>query len=355
MNFIQAPTLAVFPLLSLCLGPSSNPTSTHEIRFAPAAALTVTKTFRTTTDLTSENISFAIDGDLSALPPMQTSARIEQQVTVTDTYGETKADTLTSLVRTFGETQRQFSMDVEVGPQASEPSGSGVSPLSRSTVVFTRDADSEAFTSEFQGDEHREAELLAGLQEDMDLRGLLPGKTLELGESYGIAPNAFADVLHAGGDLSFAMEIEGYPGAGGLEPSMMTDYRSFFGDVEDGKASGKLVDVADVQGERIATIELRLEFTGQADIAAAYGEELNKGRTEENRSDVQQLDLRLKCMGTGQLKWNLDKGVFHALEFQGELDMGMEIKVSRMQMEQAMLVELDSRHLGEVTVSVSTL
>lgn len=359
---MKSPKTSVFGLLSLfgslALGVPlvANPGGrvAHEIRFAPAAGEGVTKTLHAVTNLESEKLTFAIDGDEDALPAMQTSAAIEQTVTVTDVYGATSGGSPASLTRTFGDLSRSFTMQVDIGSDTSTPTGKGASPLSKASVTFTREGETDSYGAKFTDEEEREPDLLKGLVEDMDLRGLLPATALEVGQSYEIPPLAFADVLDFGGDFSFAMETEGYPGAGGLEPSMMTDYRGFFDDIQEASASGELVEVTEIDGEKIARIALRLQLAGVSDISEAQGLETNKGRPEGATTEFKQFDLHLDCEGTGELLWSLDRGVMSALDFKGELSMGMALEAVRMRMEMPMVMKLNSNHIGDVTVSVRT-
>jgi len=70
-------------------------------------------------------------------------------------------------------------------------------------VVFTWNADDERFDVQAAADQKLDAELLDGLDEDMDLRAFLPDKPVAKGDSWDVEPAAFHAVLWPGGRLPF--------------------------------------------------------------------------------------------------------------------------------------------------------
>ena len=137
--------------------------------------------------------------------------------------------------------------------EAQSPNGSGTSELEGSTVVFTWNDDDGEYELSFPEGEEGDAELLEGLTEDMDFRALLPDGELSEGESYDIDLAGLVDVMAPGGDLKIEMEVDGADGAAmGPDPAMMSDFRQFFEDVVEGSATGKFVEMRDVDGVNVA-------------------------------------------------------------------------------------------------------
>src|SRR5262249_29772967 len=135
----------------------------------------------------------------------------EQHVVVTDHYVSLSGGRPTKLERSFdelsGKSRSKFEFEgmggEEGGPE--EDANDESSSLQGKSVTFAWDKDAEKYDLAFaegKGDE----DLLKDLEEDMDLRGILPTKSVSQGDSWDLDAKLFQHVLSPGGDLKIATE-----------------------------------------------------------------------------------------------------------------------------------------------------
>ena len=162
---------------------------------------------------------------------------------------------------------------------------------------------------------------------------------------------ALAQIMAPGGDLAFEMEVDGTAGGGpvpGSDPGQMGDFSAFFEDTLDGDASGKLVEIRDADGVKVAVIELEFDVTGSADLTEMVAESMqNNDELPPGVSmDVDRMEMAMTYEAKGELLWNLDAGHVHSLEIEGdattEMDMGMTING------QSMEISMDMAMAGKV-------
>lgn len=352
-SFKTAATLSA-PAVALSFLVGFSGSSVDKIAFTPAEGATVTKTFTTTTAMDVDDMTALMNGDPSPMPPMEMTMEMTQSVTVTDEYVSMGEGKPKKLARTFDAIGSDLEMDVNAGGQAQSPSGSGSSPLEGSTVVFTWNADTEQYDMAFAEGEDGDADLLTGLKENMDLRGLLPKTELAEGESYEIDVAVFADILAPGGNLMLEMEIDGEAGGAGMDPEMMTDFSKFFEDLLEGSATGKYVGIRDIEGVKVAVIELEVEIDASADMAELAAESMGEEIPEGIEMDIDHVDVQMSYEGTGELLWNMSKGVIHSLELNADMSMNMDMGMNISMGGNEMAMTMEMAMSGSIKNTVTT-
>ena len=348
-----AATLSV-PALALSLIVGFSGSSVDKVAFTPAEGTTVTKTFTSTTELEMDDMTTLMNGGPGPMPEMEMSMAMTQTVTITDEYLALADGKPTKLARTFDSVGTDLEMDVNAAGESSAPTGSGSSPLEGSTVVFTWNAETESYDTAFAEGEEGEADLLTGLVEDMDLRGLLPSAELAEGESYDIGVAAFADVIAAGGDLKIEMEIDGEAANTGMDPEMMTDFRRFFDDLLEGEASGKYVGMREVDGVKVAVIEINVEINGSADMSELAAESMGSEMPEGVEMTIERMDVEMSYEGSGELHWNMAKGMIHGLSMEAEMEMNMDMAMGVAMGGQEMNISVEMAMSGAIESTVTT-
>jgi hypothetical protein len=177
------------------------------------------------------------------------------------------------------------------------------SALEGKTVLFAWSEESAAFEAAFEAGTEGDSGLLEGLAEDMDLRALLPTKSLELGESYAIEPAAFAAILDPGGDLALR------------DP----DDEDAARDDPDDQLHGNLTGVL-----RATFREVRAEDGGKFAVLALSVEtstwaEESPGMEETTRTE-------LEFLLEGELLWDLEHGHARTLTLSGENELKLIIE-----------------------------
>ncbi|MEQ1892173.1 MAG: hypothetical protein ABL998_06495 [Planctomycetota bacterium] len=310
-----ATRLVLAPALAFAL---TLPGAKEKLVFAPAAGTTLQRTCSSIFALELESMSVQFNGeDIPAeyLGDMDGSMGHEERFTVTDVIEVMGDGRPTRLVRSFDELsgKETATFGGEDGEETKETPKS--SELEGKRVVFAWNEDDGAHEAAFaEGVEGDEA-LLADLEEDMDLRELLPGHEVAPGDHWEIEPVVFDRLLSPGGDLALVGEDEEEEDDDEDSPeenmtgSVVATYR------------GSEV----VEGVKLAVIELAVEVETFEDEEPA-DEELPAGFTSTQR-------LEMEIVAAGELRWDLEHGHLAGIELAGDL---------RMRMAQTMSGEMES-------------
>jgi len=339
------------------------PVEQERIAFHPAEGAAVTKVFRNTMLYGLEDMQVLMNGEENALmPKVEMEMETISTVTVTDTYGSVVDGRPGTLVRSYDGIGLEFDMEMSAdgglgGGATESPSGAGSSPLQGREVRFTWDTDEEGYLVDFTDTEDTSEEhLLRDLSEDMDVRGLLPRKDLEVGEVYDINLLAMIDVLAPGGDLKLDMNLDGLENPVGPagDPQMMSNIRQMFGDLLDGEATGTLREMREVSNARIAVIDLDVEVDTSNDVSEMLLDVMEEQVQEGMQYNLDQADVEFGLEATGQLLWNVTAGHVHSLELKGDSTMAMEMVLSIDLGAQEMLIEMAMEMSGTLESVVET-
>ncbi len=290
-----------FLLASILL--ATLPGSTSEaLRFGPPAGAKLKKTFvqKVTSALTQ--VSIVVDGeevevDMEASPSI--ALEREETIAVIDEYVQLAAGRPEKLVRQFEKIHSTSSEKIEFGEEETSQESEQGSDLEGRSVRFTWNEESGEYDVAFASEEGDES-LLAGLDEDMDLRDWLPEKEeregLAEGASWEVPLDAFRYHLFAGGLDLVDLDAQADAEADEDEDKRWKDYLE--------NASGE-IRAKWVRSEGgLATIDVDINF--ESWIAYEPSEEGVSSRV------AFQYDLK------GELIWNLEAGRVERFEVAGE-------------------------------------
>ncbi len=333
-------------------------TEAAKIEFAPKAGSSLTKTFVSTTTMEMDDMAMTMNGEPSPMmPDIEMSIEMVATTTVTDEYIALAAGQPKKLSRTYDAIGSELEMDVVMNMMGEEesqsPSGSGSSELEGSTVIFSWNDEDSEYELSFPEGEEGDADLLEGLSEDMDFRALLPDGELAEGESYEIDLMGLVDVMAPGGDLKVEMEVDGAQAGMGPDPAMMSDLSQFFGDAVEGSATGKFLEMRDVDGTNVAVIEIEVEIAASADMSEMAAETMGAEELPAEMT-VDRMDLTMNLEGTGELFWNVEAGHIHSMTFQADLDIGMDMAMGMDMGGQSMDLGMEMAMSGSVKSSLVT-
>jgi hypothetical protein len=253
-----------------------------------------------------DSMTLTMDGE--ELPPDalgELDIQIEHSETyvVTDTYEAVEGGKPRRLRRSFdelgGRESSRFSSEEGEKGDASEYA----SELEGKAVVFTWDEETGRFDAAFAADHVGAADLLADLDEDMDLRRLLPERPVAEGESWSIDPRAFSAVLDPGGDLG--LEIEGGLEEGPDDSDKEAQLRANLAGSITATYRGTRAD----DGVHQALIALACEISTYAE-QPLEGDEVPEGTNGTDRIEIR-FDLE------GELCWDLAHGHASSFELSG--------------------------------------
>src|SRR5262245_64226621 len=199
-----------FYLLKLSLGTAlalaSFASGPDEVHYEPEKGLKVTRTCETSSEFELEWDSVTVDGEEQLDPAKKSSCSlsIEEKFVVSDELVAVGSGRPEKLARTFDELQQQQTYsETRFDGEVIERTQKSTCDLEGKRVAFTWNADDERFDVQAAADQKLDAELLDGLDEDMDLRAFLPDKPVAKGDSWDVEPAAFHAVLWPGGRLPF--------------------------------------------------------------------------------------------------------------------------------------------------------
>jgi hypothetical protein len=293
--------------------PSSEPVS---IVFAPAVGLALERSWEDLHDLTSESIRLT-HGEDAAPVPGQIRLHSRHVLKVVDHFLEIEGGKPTKLRRTFLESRRDSQMGFQemegVAPippmKQSGPLGNGVA------VVFEWSPEESRYGRYYDAIEGEEEDLI-GLEEDLDLRALLPAEPVAVGASWNVEPLALRDLFAPGGGLPYDLPRKTDPRLlRTLETGLASSLYYAFQDKHAGTFVVTLREVRETDGRREAVLALDADFKVSSDQV---------DRVEKHISPLEraagmhfkEATLVLELKGTGQLVWDLDGGFARSLSMQ---------------------------------------
>lgn len=303
---------------------------------------TSAKTFKSSIQLTLDDMKTTINGqDPPMMPEMEMTLATEFEAAVSDEYVEMGAGAPKQLKRTYDKLSMHTDMSMEMemmgNSQNQETPMTFASELQGKTVVFKLDEESGEYDATFP-DEEGDAELLADLTEDMDLRGFLPPGAVSEGDSWDVAPSELAQILAPGGNLKLMPEDMEDMGIDMMQSNFgsMSDW---FTDQLKGEVKGTFTGVREEEGAKYGVIQIQIDITNAVDLTEmveAAMEEIEMP-PEAGDIDFDHMDLELEFEGEGTLLWNLDFGQAHSLELSGDfgllMNMGMAMSGPGMEMD----------------------
>jgi hypothetical protein len=337
--WLSVPSLVLLaaPSLAGAARPKAPPV---KLRFAPEEGSSVTKTFETKGSLALEQ--HTLEGAGVNTPTMEMNMTLHQKIVVTDTYAKNRENAPQRLIRSFDSlaAEQGASKKTEaLGERRTlDQNMRATSLLEGKKVVFDWDAEKLAYTKAFdpQGEEE---DLLEDLEEDMDLRTLLPAGEVQEGDEWELPLSGLRGLFAPGGNLALVPENSDREGMKmGPDSSSMSE---MIGEKLEGTAKAKLVKIEAVDGVPCARIHIVLDVKSTADMTEAARKKL-AGSEEAEGFEIDHLDVAFAFTGEGDLLWNMAAGRFHNLDLSGQMTIrnehGIKLEVAgkKMQIEQRM-------------------
>lgn len=299
------------------------------VRFAPAEASSCVKTFESKGEFTLDNMSMTMNGQELPTPlEMSMSVTSNQKIVVTDEYVSLRDGAPKKLKRRFDEigndTAVSFKVDVAGQSQSNDKTVQSKSDLIGKTVVFAWEDD--AYKKSFEPAEDNAA-LLDPLEEDMDLRVLLPQGEVKEGEEWPIDVKKLVPILVPGGNLTLKpTESEGDDGGMGPMSGMGGNMSEWLSDLLEGEAKAKFLGERSVDGGKFAAIHVTIKIKSSKDISELVQEQLSKSKLPQVEAmHLDSMDVDLDLEGEGELLWDLAKGHAHSFELSGPAHMNMDM------------------------------
>ena len=274
------------------------------LRYAPEEGTVLARTFVAEARYHLADLTASIDGEALDRPDELPDYRMgfEEHIAVTDTVRSLADGRPAELVRTFDEL-RQESTD-SVGEEEAE--STLTSGLQGRSVLFSWDDEEQRFAAESNDGEELDDAVAAWLAEDMDLRLVLPGEEVEVGDEWEIDPKLYLAFMWPSGLLDFVAEEGDEPSEDERASSRQTIERL------EGSGTARLEEVREEDGVRVAVLHVELEITtGSESVLPA----LSEGELE--RPEIA-IEVEIERTLQGTILWDLEHG--HALSAELECE-----------------------------------
>jgi hypothetical protein len=296
-------------------------------RYAPAERAPLLRTWesRIEMDLVEWELRFDDDQEPMDALGLVSDVRLDvaRKLELTDTIALLSAEQPARLERSFAEAEVRTELRVASRRQESRRKFVGESPLIGQTVVFERAE--EAWKVRFADAAGGPAELLEGLEQDMDFAALLPAPGVVVGQSWEVDARALDALLRPAG----ALKLD--PQASGEEMNfcemLHVSPDLLFGPFE-GEVKARFVAIDERKTSRLARIELKLdvhakkdltEIQRQARLALWAGIEIPFGG-QKIPVELQEAAAEFHWIADGELVWDLLGGHMSSLALDGGLD-----------------------------------
>ncbi|HKX46568.1 MAG TPA: hypothetical protein VJP77_07685, partial [Planctomycetota bacterium] len=309
------------------------------VRFGPAEGTTLAKTFSSTSEMALDSMDMLMNGEPSPFPmEMDMTMTSETEVEVVDQYVGMGDGRPSKLERTFENIASNNSsaisnpmmgdMDIDLAAH---------SDLQGLKVVFTWDAEAGAYSPSFPEGVEADAELLEDLNEDMDLRALLPEGDVALDASWEVDPQALVGVLAPGGNLKLVPEESEELPMGNMPGSDM-DLSDMLGEMS-GDVTCTFVGTREVDGKRLGAVKVVVDVTSTNDLSDMIGEMMEDAPDMGAEIEFDSMDVEWSFEGEGELLWDLAGGHLHAFELTGDVVMAMDMAMNMSMQGQNMSIE----------------
>lgn len=191
-----------------------------------------------------------------------------------------------------------------------EQQNPGRSVLEGARVRFEWDADGEPLGRRFLDEEEaREPGLLDGLDPAAHLEGFLPPEAVEPGDDWEVELDAFVEMMNLSGSLAVIQEGE-------EESADDSEYGRLFDENLTGAIEGRLVEVREEDGRRMAVIALAADLATRIETS----EEVEEGEASGVVEERHHFEFELE----GELLWDLAGAHARSLVLEGDLVLRME-------------------------------
>ena len=307
-------------LLCLCVLPASDKV---ELRFAPAEGSKVRRTITLEHALVVQEM-VALTAAGSQASQNEISFKAHQVLRTLDEYRKSGEGRPQLLQRRFDEVGWNGFFEFPGGKEEIKAQ----SPLGGTSVVYTWIPEEHAYGKYYDARESPEEALLR-LEEDLDLRALLPASAVAVGETWSVPSAALQDVFAPAGrlDLRFDAKKTRQNLLRTLRCGLAGNYGEFFGGESKGEAKLKLVSSADARGRPLASVELELEFENQVEQRELQQSQLTSNELLAGYK-CNKAPVTWKFKGTGMLVWDLEKQRAASLKLQGQQTLVIETELT---------------------------
>ena len=292
----------LFAALPLLLTSSPVQNETYTLKYAPDEGVILKRDFEVEGSLDLTDFSMTVDGEEPELGETELSYVWSESIVVEDELISVDEGRPFELVRTFSSLGQETV--ISGGEDEEDVELTSKSDLEGRRLRFEWDEDAEYYSVEADDEEGDLEELvLEWLEEDMDLRAVLPEDEVEIGDSWDIDEAVYLPLMWPGGLLGFYDEES---------DEEQADYQR---EINQGK-------IENLSGEGEATLE---EVREEGDVLVAVLrieltiETAGEGTEVGGLTDIEHT-AKISRQLEGNLLWDITNHHLHSLEIEAEVE-----------------------------------
>ena len=299
--------------------------------FSVAEGTVSKKKFSITHALTVQKIDLG-GPELDAMSQQQLSIDSTIELEVVDTYKKMAPGRPLEMQRVFASApfHADFNFTDPGGTKIPE-SWDAETLLKGRSVVFVWVPEEKGYSKYYDDLESLE-EYLANLDEDLDLKCLLPKnpdgtpRTVKEGDGWALDLHEIADLFTPGGNVPLTYTKGGNTGLRtAIAAGVGGPLHPVFGGTVKGNCRAKWATTETSDAGHFAAIELALEIETDAD-RTEIARRILRQNEDDDTSPVRHAGSAWKFSGSGTLRWNLDAGRFESLQVSGREDVKSDIQ-----------------------------
>lgn len=331
----------------------------ERLRFAPEAGSSASKTFASSGEFALDELSVIADGqDVGQmLGSFELGMELSSSIQVTDVYRAVEDGRPREILRTFDALESRTKMNMS--QVEAIPEMEATSELTGKSVLFRWNAESNDYDASFHESEGEES-LLAGLDEDMDLRFLLPAEEVAQDGTWTVELSALKALMMPGGNLHMLpTDAAADPEALAMMEGLMDTFGEKVTEGLEGQCLCTFKGLREGGESRLAEVELEIELAATLDMREFIQQAIQAGMAQAGQElevdfDIATADLTADYEATGTLLWDTAAGRFHSLTVQGDITFGIDLDVSIDAMGESHSMEASMEMSGEWGVEVTT-
>jgi hypothetical protein len=314
--------ILVLALLPLCASFPAAP----KFAFRAEKGASIEKSFAMDLSLDLDEFAISVGGEempTEDIGSPEMSMQQESRLVFLDTYPEGAEGRPALLHRKFVSLANEERQTMGGDGESESETKSEKSALEGRTVAFRWNAEEGKFDLNFEGEGADEA-LLEGLIEDCDLRGVLPAGDVSEGDTWELDAKVFDLLTGPGGDVALEDPADEDDSDDGLDEQ--------FRDNTEGELKATFVGLREVDGAKLAVIEVKGSAKTHAEQDASEGE--GHGGTRGMELEFAEIegevlwDLKLGRAVSYALSGNVEARITEdaTLEFEGQsIDMSQRM------------------------------
>ena len=291
--------------------------------FHPEQELRLKKSFREESRWTLESMSQRVNGSEVFQELPEFTGQVERSAVVVDEYGPVRGGRPLQLTRELEELAA--SSTLELGAPGLEETYELrlASALEGESVLFRWQEEEGEYAAELEDQDSAGGPDLAGLVEDLDLRGLLPDGDAAEGDEWEVPAGEVETLFALGGDflrLPAAAPEGSYVALDELQvlASGFVVPSEVAGDFS-GEATAEWTATREVDGRKLAVIEVAIDGTLSAELEDELLRAMTSLGLDDGRSDLE-FSLAWSLEGEGELLWDLEAGHFRSFRLESEVE-----------------------------------